>query len=341
MVTYKDAGVDIDAGDALVERIRPIAARTAIAEQIAGVGGFSALVGIPAGMLEPVLVSSTDGVGTKLKVAQAAGRHDTIGIDLVAMCVNDILTAGARPLFFLDYYACGRLDVDVAEKVISGIADGCRIAGCALVGGETAEMPGMYAPDEYDLAGFAVGVVDRAGIIDGRSVRPGDVVIGLPSTGLHSNGYSLARKVLWEDPGRSLGEEVPALGRPLVDVLLEPTRIYSAEIATVMRAASVKAMAHITGGGIPGNLSRVIPDDTTAVLDRSAWAAPAVFEAIASAGVGAEEMECTFNLGLGMAVVVGERDAGACLDALARAGTAGFAAGRIVRRREGDPAVRL
>lgn len=341
MVTYKEAGVDIAAGDALVERIRPLVASTSTPEVIGDVGGFSGLVRIPEGMRDPVLVSGTDGVGTKLKVAQAARRHHTVGIDLVAMGVNDILTSGARPLFFLDYFACGRLDVDVAEQVVAGVAEGCRRAGCALVGGETAEMPGMYAPGEYDLAGFAVGVVERSRIVDGRSVGPGDVVIGLASSGLHSNGFSLARKVLWEDPGRDLDDELPGTGLSLADVLLEPTRIYASCVGALLRTARLKAMAHITGGGLPGNLARVIPPHAVAILDRGAWEEPPVFGAIAEAGVPSEEMLRTFNLGVGMAVVVDEADADACLQALEQGGDPGFVAGRIGERAGGEPAVRL
>jgi phosphoribosylformylglycinamidine cyclo-ligase len=257
------------------------------------------------------------------------------------MCVNDVLTSGARPLFFLDYFACGRLDLDVAEAVVAGVAEGCRRAGCALVGGETAEMPGMYDPGEYDLAGFAVGVVERSRIVDGRNVRPGDALIGLPSSGLHSNGYSLARKVLWEDPGRSLDEVVPGLGASLADVLLEPTLIYARQVAALMHAVRIKAMAHITGGGLPGNVARVLPAGAGAVLDRSSWTVPAVFEAIAEAGVPATEMERTFNLGVGMVLVVDGADADACLEALQRASASGFVAGRIEERAAGEPPVRL
>jgi phosphoribosylformylglycinamidine cyclo-ligase len=341
MVTYKEAGVDIEAGDALVERIRPIVASTAIPELLGEVGGFSGLVRLPEGMREPILVSGTDGVGTKLKVAQAAGRHDTVGIDLVAMAVNDVLTSGARPLFFLDYFACGRLDVDVAEQVVAGVAEGCRRAGCALVGGETAEMPGMYDPDEYDLAGFAVGVVERSQIIDGAHVSAGDAVLALPSSGLHSNGYSLARKVLWEDPGRDLDDPIGDGAGTLADVLLEPTRIYASEVATLQHAARLKAVAHITGGGIPGNLARVLPAGTAARIDASTWDPPAVFASIASAGVAREEMLGTFNLGMGLAVIVDAADADACLAALENKGSAGFLAGRIIERGDGEPAVRL
>ncbi len=341
MITYKDAGVDIEAGDRLVDQIRPLAALTAIPELIGDVGGFAGLVRVPEGLREPVLVSGTDGVGTKLKVAQSAGRHDTVGIDLVAMCVNDILTLGARPLFFLDYFACGTLDVDQARSVIRGISEGCCRAGCALIGGETAEMPGMYEAGVYDLAGFAVGVVERARIVDGHDVRPGDAIIALPSSGLHSNGYSLARKVLWEDPGRELGDMVEGLDRTLADVLLEPTRIYAREVATLMRTARVKAMAHITGGGLPGNVARVLPAGTRATFDLGSYSPPAVFGVIASCGVSRPEMERTFNLGIGMTVIVDEADVAACLEALRKDGMEGFEAGRITARPEGGPAVVL
>jgi phosphoribosylformylglycinamidine cyclo-ligase len=333
MVTYKDAGVDIEAGDELVERIRPLVESTTIPEVIGDVGGFSGLVRVPRGMRDPVLVSGTDGVGTKLKVAQAAGRHDSVGIDLVAMCVNDILTSGSRPLFFLDYFACGHLELDVARDVISGVAEGCRRAGCALVGGETAEMPGLYAAGEYDLAGFAVGVVERSRIPDGSSIRPGDRILGLASSGLHSNGYSLARKVLWEDPGRSLGEALPGLDAPLERVLLEPTAL--------LDAARPRALAHITGGGIAGNLARVLPADACAVLDRDSWEVPAVFRAIRACGVADHEMERTFNMGVGFMIVVQEADAGACLEALEGVGARAFEAGRVVERAPGEPPVRL
>jgi phosphoribosylformylglycinamidine cyclo-ligase len=331
MVTYKDAGVDI----------RPMVESTAIKEMIGGVGGFAGLVRVPDGMRDPVLVSGTDGVGTKLMVAHACGRHASVGIDLVAMCVNDIITTGARPLFFLDYFACGRLSVGQARDVIAGIVDGCKQAGCALIGGETAEMPGMYRDGEYDLAGFAVGVVERALIVDGRNVRPGNVIIGLPSSGLHSNGYSLARKVLWEDPGRELTDVLEGLGASLADVLMEPTRIYAREVAALMKTARLKAMAHITGGGLPGNIARVMPESTCAVLDRSAWHRPPVFDAIAKGGVSDDEMARTFNLGVGMVVVVDQADAASCLETLEGLGSPGFVAGRVTERLAGEPAVRL
>ena len=303
-ITYRQAGVDIDAGDELVERIKPLAARTRHPLVMADVGGFAGLCALPPDMVEPVLVSGTDGVGTKLKIAFATGRHDTIGVDLVAMCVNDVLTCGARPLFFLDYFATGKLSVDVGEAVVRGIADGCSLAGCALLGGETAELPGMYADGEYDLAGFVVGAVPRARIIDGKSSRPGDILLGLPSSGLHSNGYSLARRVLAD---RSLDEVIPALGRSLGDELLTPTRIYARAVAALLanHAGRVHGMAHITGGGLPGNLPRFFPDGVGARLVAGSWPRPAIFDLIATTGpVDEDEMRRTFNLGLGLVIAV-------------------------------------
>ncbi len=303
--SYRDAGVDIDAGDELVRRIKPLAERTRIAEQLGGIGGFAGLCGLPTGLREPVLVSGTDGVGTKLKVAFAAGVHDTVGIDLVAMCVNDVATTGARPLFFLDYFATGKLDVDVGERVVAGIAEGCRQAGCALLGGETAELPGFYTAGEYDLAGFAVGVVDRAAIIDGSRVRPGDVVLGVASSGLHSNGYSLARKVLLEHAGLSLDSVLPELGEPLSQALLRPTRIYVKAIQAAIAAGPVHAVCHVTGGGLPENLPRVLPAGVALALDPTRWTRPPVFAAIQRLGDVAEsEMFRTFNMGLGLVLCV-------------------------------------
>ncbi len=313
--TYKQSGVDIEAGDAFVERIKPHAARTMRPEVVAGVGGFGGLFALPPGKYrEPVLVAGTDGVGTKLKVAFQAGRHGTVGIDLVAMSVNDILTCGAEPLFFLDYFATGRLEVDAAAEVVKGIAQGCEQAGCALLGGETAEMPGFYARGEYDLAGFCVGVVERSEIIDGRSVAPGDALIGLPSSGLHSNGYSLARKVLLEDAKLALDAVPEGLARPLGEALLEPTRIYVKDALALMKAVKVKGFAHITGSGIPGNLPRCLPDGTRAVLDEKTWKRPAIFELIQKlGGVERKEMYDTFNMGLGLIAVVAKEDVAAAL----------------------------
>ncbi len=337
-ITYRQAGVDIDAGDALVERIKPLARSTRTPHVLADVGGFAGLCGLPPGMREPILVSGTDGVGTKLKVAFAAGKHDTIGQDLVAMCVNDVATAGALPLFFLDYFATGKLDVDVAEAVVAGIAEGCRLAGCALLGGETAEMPGMYAEGEYDLAGFAVGVVERSEIVDGKGAREGDVALGLPSSGLHSNGYSLARRVLLERHG--LGERLPELGLTLAEALLTPTRIYARAIGALLAEdrASVRALAHITGGGLVGNVPRVLPEGLGVELDQGAWALPPLMERIAREGpVAPDEMRRTFNLGVGLVVVVAPEAADGALARLRAAGEAPFVAGRVVAAPAGAP----
>lgn len=307
-MTYKKAGVDIAAGDELVRRIGPIAARTARAGLLAGVGGFSALFDLKTRRYRrPVLVSSTDGVGTKLKVAFKMGVHDTVGVDLVAMGVNDILTQGAEPLFFLDYFVCGRLNVQVAEAVIRGIADGCRQAGCALIGGETAEHPGDYPKGEYDLAGFAVGVVERDRIPNPAKIVAGDLLIGLPSTGLHSNGYSLARKILLDIGGLKLGRRVGELGRTLGEELLEPTKIYARTLRSLFRRGAIKGAAHITGGGVPGNLPRILPRGRRAWIERRAWSVPPIFDLIRRIGrVSPDEMDSTFNNGIGMILVVGK-----------------------------------
>jgi phosphoribosylformylglycinamidine cyclo-ligase len=329
--TYKDSGVDIDAGDALVERIRPLAARTLRPEVLSGVGGFGGLFALPPGRWkEPVLVAGTDGVGTKLKVAFAAGRHATIGIDLVAMSVNDVLTSGAEPLFFLDYFATSRLDVTQAAAVVSGVAEGCAQAGCTLLGGETAELPGFYARGEYDLAGFCVGVVERASLITGKSIRPGDALVGLASSGLHSNGYSLARRVLLEDARLSLDAHVEGLQRPLGEELLEPTRIYVKDVLALCRTVEVRGLAHITGSGIPGNVPRCLPDGTRAVLHTSRWPRPPLFDVIARLGhVAPAEMLSTFNMGLGMVCVLREKDVPAALALLHTRGVSAFDVGRV------------
>jgi phosphoribosylformylglycinamidine cyclo-ligase len=301
-LTYRDAGVDIDAGDALVDRIKPIVRRTQRPEVLAGVGGFGALVGLPQRYREPVLVSGTDGVGTKLRLAIDTGRHDRIGIDLVAMCVNDVAVQGAEPLFFLDYYATGKLSVDVAESVITGIAEGCLQAGCALVGGETAEMPGMYHGNDYDLAGFCVGVVERSEIIDGSRVKAGDAIIGLASSGVHSNGYSLVRKLI-EVAGAN--EKTMLAGKTLFDRLLEPTRIYAKNMLKLAAAVPVSGYAHITGGGLTDNIPRVLPDGLEAHLLRSSWHRDPVFDWLAeTGGIEPAEMHRTFNCGIGMVVVL-------------------------------------
>ena len=305
-LSYRDAGVDIDAGEQLVENIKPLARATAREGLVAGVGGFGALFEIPKRFRQPVLVSGTDGVGTKLKLASAIGKHDTIGIDLVAMSVNDILVQGAEPLFFLDYFSCGKLDVKVATDVVSGIARGCQLANCALIGGETAEMPGMYADGDYDLAGFAVGAVEKTAIIDGTSIRPGDVVLGLGSSGPHSNGYSLIRRII-ETSGADLSS--PQDGQTLGETLLQPTRIYVAAVLAAMKENTIKGMAHITGGGLLDNVPRVLPADVVAELHRDAWTRPPVFDWLQSAGnVTDAEMLRVFNCGIGMALIVAEDD---------------------------------
>jgi phosphoribosylformylglycinamidine cyclo-ligase len=337
-ITYKDAGVDIDAGESLVERIKPMARSTMRPEVLGGIGGFAALCRIPSGYADPVLVSGTDGVGTKLKTALAAGRHDTIGIDLVAMCVNDVIVTGAEPLFFLDYFATGALDVETAAEVISGIAEGCRQAGCALVGGETAELPGLYHGRDYDLAGFCVGVVERAGIRPRRDLAVGDVVIGLPSSGLHSNGHSLARKVVLDVLGLRLDARPPELGGlSVADELLRPTIIY-ADVFARLRAAGVpwKAAAHITGGGLIENPPRIFADDALAVeLDPDTWDLPPIMRMIARAGVELDEMLRTFNMGIGMIVVVPPEAAEAATDELIDAPAC--VVGAIVPRAGGPP----
>jgi len=333
-ITYRDAGVDIDAGDALVEAIKPFAKKTLRPEVLAGIGGFGALAEIPKKYREPVLVSGTDGVGTKLKLAFRLGRHDTVGIDLVAMSVNDILVQGAEPLFFLDYFACGRLDVAVATDVVKGIARGCELAGCALIGGETAEMPGMYPDGEYDLAGFAVGVVEKSAIIDGRSIMPGDAVLGLASSGAHSNGYSLVRRIV-ERAKPDLGADFH--GRSLGAALLEPTRIYVKPLLALMQQIPVKGMAHITGGGLVENLPRVLPENTKVSIERSSWPLPPLFQWLQREGnVADTEMHRVFNCGIGMALVVAAGDAEAAIRALAGSGETVFRIGRIEARKAGE-----
>jgi len=330
-LTYKDAGVDIDAGNALVERIKPLAKATSRPEVLGGIGGFSALCRIPQGYKEPILVSGTDGVGTKLKTALAAKRHDTIGIDLVAMCVNDVLVTGAEPLFFLDYFATGALDVDTATQVIAGIAEGCRQAGCALVGGETAELPGLYQGSDYDLAGFCVGVVEREAIRPRRDLVAGDIVIGLPSAGLHSNGHSLARKVVLEQLALPLDARPDMLGGTSVaDELLRPTIIY-ADAFRRITGVPWKAAAHITGGGLVENPPRIFADPTLAVeLDDKTWDVPPIMKLVASAGVADDEMRRTFNMGLGMVIVVPAEAAQGAVALLATARAR--VVGRVVTR---------
>jgi phosphoribosylformylglycinamidine cyclo-ligase len=332
-LSYKQSGVDIDAGDELVERIKPLAAATRIPEVVSDVGGFAGLCRVPGDVEDPVLVSGTDGVGTKLKVAFLTGIHDTIGFDLVGMCVNDVVTCGARPLFFLDYFATGKLDVGVAEKVVAGIAAACKESGCALLGGETAELPGMYAPGEYDLAGFAVGVVGRKKIVDGTRVAAGDVVLGLPSSGLHSNGYSLARKALFEVMALSPAERPAGLGGKSVgEALLVPTRLYARHVRALLGAGiDVRAMSHITGGGLPGNVPRVLPEGL-GVRIAQRWERGPLFDMIQrGAAVEESEMRRTFNLGVGFVVVVPEAERARAEEVLRAEGERPLDLGVIVR----------
>ncbi len=325
-LTYKDAGVDIDAGDELVERIKPFVKRTQRPEVLAGLGGFGGMFALPPGRYkEPVLVSGTDGVGTKLMLAQHLNRHDTIGIDLVAMCVNDVLVQGAEPLFFLDYFACGKLDTDVATRVIAGIADGCLQAGAALIGGETAEMPDMYGDGEYDLAGFTVGAVEREQLIDGSTISAGDAIIGIASSGPHSNGYSLIRKILEREPNAKIE------GRPASEVLLVPTRIYVKSVLSLMQSVAIKGLAHITGGGITENVPRVLQGPIDAEIDTKSWSQGPVFDWLARTGnVEISEMRRTFNCGVGMVVVVDKAQAEATIQHLKKQGEHAWHIGRIV-----------
>ena len=329
-LTYRSVGVDIDAGDEAVRRIVRLAASTKRPEVLGGIGAFASFVALPAGYREPVLVSSTDGVGTKLKVAFMADRHDTIGIDLVAMGVNDVLVHGAEPLYFLDYLAVHRVDPARVEAIVSGVAEGCRRAGCALVGGETAEMNELYAPGEYDLAGFAVGVVERSHVVTGSNITPGDHVLGLASSGLHSNGYTLVRQVIFARLGLEPGDPMPGLGRSVADELLEPTRIYVKPVLTLLKTVPVLAMAHVTGGGVTENLPRVLPEGCQAVIDPRAWPLAPIFRIIQEAGrVEDAEMRRTFNMGLGYLLVVRPGDAARAAQILSEAGERVFAVGEV------------
>src|SRR5688572_1192456 len=324
-LSYRDAGVDIDEGDALVEAIKPFARRTLRPEVLAGIGGFGALCELPKKYREPVLVSGTDGVGTKLKLAFELERHDTVGIDLVAMSVNDVLVQGAEPLFFLDYFACGKLDTRVAAEVVKGIARGCELAGCALIGGETAEMPGMYPPGEYDLAGFCVGVVEKARIISGRSIAPGDVLLGLASSGPHSNGYSLIRKLLERSRPDFIAE------------LLQPTRIYVKPVLKLLEAVPVKGIAHITGGGLTENVPRILQDDLVARIDRATWPRPRIFQWLQrEGGVAEDEMHRVFNCGIGMVLVVDRADAPRAAEHLRASGETVYEIG-VIEKGTGAP----
>nr|WP_303831774.1 phosphoribosylformylglycinamidine cyclo-ligase [Snodgrassella alvi] len=333
-LSYRDAGVDINAGDSLVERIKPFAKRTMRPEVLGDLGGFGALVEISQKYRHPVLVSGTDGVGTKLKLAFEWDQHDTVGIDLVAMSVNDILVQGAEPLFFLDYFACGKLDVERAAAVIKGIAAGCEQSGCALIGGETAEMPGMYPDGEYDLAGFAVGVVEKEQVINGRSIVAGDVVLGLASNGIHSNGYSLVRKII-ERAQPELDAEFNR-GKTLRQAIIAPTRLYVKPILAALKQFTIKGMAHITGGGISENVPRILPENTVAAIDSQSWPLPKLFQWLQQAGnVEIQEMYRTFNCGIGMVLVVNAEDADAIQKFLQQQGETVYQIGRI-RTRQGD-----
>ncbi len=338
-LSYKDAGVDIDAGNALVERIKGVAKRTRRPEVMGGLGGFGALCSLPSKYKEPVLVSGTDGVGTKLRLAMDLNRHDTVGIDLVAMCVNDLIVQGAEPLFFLDYYATGKLNVDTAARVVGGIGRGCEQAGCALIGGETAEMPGMYHGDDYDIAGFAVGVVEKSEIIDGSKVAPGDVLIALASSGAHSNGFSLIRKILEvskADPHQ------PFADGTLADALLAPTRIYIKPLLKLLAAQPVHALVHITGGGFWENIPRVLPESAKAVIDGSSWQWPAVFKWLQENGnVTTHEMYRTFNCGVGMVLAVPVANAEQVVEMLEAEGETAWRIGTIAARAAGDEAVEI
>ncbi len=351
-VSYKDAGVDIEKGDRFAEGIYPLMVRTFTDRVIANPGGFGALFSLDyntrlfrQNYRHPVLVSSTDGVGTKLKVAFATGCHDTVGVDLVAMCVNDILVQGAEPLFFLDYLATGRLEAEVLHSVVAGVAEGCRLAGCSLLGGETAEMPGFYAEGEYDMAGFAVGVVEKARLIDGRNTEPGHVVIGLPSSGLHSNGYSLARRLFFEEAGLRVSDSLERFGieRTLGEELLTPTRIYVKSVRAALHHYRVKkvitGIAHITGGGLLENVPRVLPEGCGVELEAASWQRPAVFEAVQQiGGLPDEEMYRTFNMGIGLVLVVSPYYAASIMRVLEREGEAPAVIGRVV---EGEREVRI
>jgi phosphoribosylformylglycinamidine cyclo-ligase len=335
-LTYRDAGVDIDAGDNLVENIKPFAKRTLRPGVLAGIGGFGALFKVPRGYKEPVLVSGTDGVGTKLKLAFELKRHDTVGIDLVAMSVNDILTLGAEPLFFLDYYACGKLDVKSATQVVKGIASGCEQAGCALIGGETAEMPGMYPAGEYDLAGFAVGVVEQSKIIDGKRIKPGDVVLGLASNGAHSNGYSLIRKII-ATRRVNLNAKLAGTNKALKDLILAPTRIYVKPVLALAKKVPLKGLAHITGGGLVENIPRMLAAGLSARIDKTAWPMPPLFTWLQQQGnVAHAEMHRVFNCGIGMVIVVDVKHAAKAQALLTRAGERVWRIGEVVRRGRGE-----
>lgn len=335
-LTYKDAGVDIDAGEELVERIKAPVKRTMRPEVIGGLGGFGALTRIPQGYKEPVLVSGTDGVGTKLRLAIDLQRHATVGQDLVAMCVNDVIVQGAEPLFFLDYYATGKLNVDVAATVVAGIAHGCELAGCALIGGETAEMPGMYEIGDYDLAGFSVGVVEASKIIDGSKVKHGDVLVAIASSGPHSNGYSLIRRILKDAEVKPNEDHLPS-GKSVADAVMEPTRIYVKPVLSLLKQLDVHALAHITGGGFWENIPRVLPDDAVAVCDANTWQWPEIFTFLQQKGnVSTYEMYRTFNCGVGMLLAVDAADVDKTIEVLQAQGEKAWVIGKIAPRANAD-----
>ena len=337
-ISYKDAGVDIDAGDALIERIKPLAKKTMREGVLAGIGGFGALFEVPKRYAEPVLVSGTDGVGTKLKLAFEWNMHDTVGIDLVGMSVNDVLVQGAEPLFFLDYFACGKLDIDTAAAVVGGIAKGCELSGCALIGGETAEMPGMYPAGEYDLAGFCVGAVEKSKILTGKSIQSGDVVLGLASHGVHSNGFSLVRKCI-----ERAANDLPATldGQPFKEALMKPTRLYVKNVLAALAQHSIKALAHITGGGLLENIPRVLPEGLSAEIQQGSWPQTELFAWLQkTAGIDAHEMNRTFNNGIGMVVVIAAAEAEACAKTLRDLGETVYTIGKIAPR-TGDAVVLL
>jgi len=342
-ITYKDAGVDIDAGNTFVKMIKPLVKATSRPEVLADIGGFGGLFSLNTGKYKhPVLVSGTDGVGTKLKVAFMADKHDTIGIDLVAMCVNDIIVQGAEPLFFLDYLATAKLDPEKATSIIKGVSDGCIQAGCALIGGETAEMPGFYTGEEYDMAGFAVGVVEREKIIDGSSITVGNHLIGLSASGLHSNGFSLARKVIIEHMGLGINDEIPGLGKTVAEELLTPTRIYVRSVMNLLRDFNISGLAHITGGGLLENIPRVLPNGCKAVVRKSSWEIPEIFQIIQKGGnIDETEMFRTFNCGIGMVLIVPEREADDIMIRLSGLNETAFHIGEVVKCEPGKECVEL
>ena len=339
-LSYKDAGVDIDAGNALIEKIKGAAKRTRRPEVMAGLGGFGALFELPTGFQQPVLVSGTDGVGTKLRLALDSGKHSTVGIDLVAMCVNDLIVCGAEPLFFLDYYATGKLEVDIAASVVNGIADGCELSGCSLIGGETAEMPGMYEGEDYDLAGFCVGIAEKSDLIDGSKVAVGDTLIGLASSGPHSNGYSLIRKILEVTNTDPSSFELE--GEKLIDLLMAPTKIYVKSLLNLISKLPVHAIAHITGGGLLENIPRVLPNNATATIDTNAWKRPIVFDWLQQQGnIEAQEIYRTLNCGVGMVICVPAEAETEALKLLSESGEQAFVLGTIEESKAGQPQVQI